>query len=276
MSNIVTGLVLKPLLLLLVMFFHWSSGGGTTADAFVLRPTATQSIRWSESFTSGGTRRTSSTQLYGDVNAARRYVQEGMQAFRQGQVKESIQLFDQAQRAEPVLDPYLWQRGLSYYYANDYVQASQQFQRDVAVNPVDVEEIVWDIASQLQAMKAARSDSTANSTTRLPLSTAITLPPRQQDRRPIMNVVYRLFRGEATEHDLAAVPIQTQSLADEFYALFYLGLYCEAVLSNESKAELYLRQAAHTQYAQTVGRRDYMTDCARIHCRLRGWNIPEK
>lgn len=133
---------------------------------------------------------TSSTKLFG-VDQARRYVSEGMAAFRQGRVSESIQLFNAAEQAEPRFTPFLWQRGISYYYNQQYDLARTQFRTDVSVNPLDVEEIVWDIASAL------RQDPT----TPFPVPNALTLPGR--DRRPIMAVVYQLFRGQATEADLA-------------------------------------------------------------------------
>ena len=205
------------------------------------------------SFTSSSTTATFSpittTQLYGDLRAARDNVAQGMQAFRQGKVEQSIQFFDAAQAAEPQYDLFLWQRGLSYYYANDFDKASQQFRRDVGVNPRDVEEIVWDIASQLRAGAT------------FPVPSAMTLPA--PDRRPIMNVVYGLFKGTATEHDLAAAGHASGQLSDEFYALLYLGLYCEG-RQEMTKAEQYMRQAVHTEYAQNMGRRDYMTDVARV------------
>ena len=201
------------------------------------------------SATPTSTSSSTTTRLYGDLRTARDNVAQGMQAFRQGQITQSIQFFDAAQAAEPQYDPFLWQRGLSYYYANDFDKASQQFRRDVRVNPRDVEEIVWDIASQLRAGAA------------FPVSSSLTLPA--PDRRPIMNVVYALFQGTATEHDLAAAGHASTLVSDEFYALLYLGLYCEG--RNEmAKAEQYLRQAVHTDYAQTMGRRDYMTDVARV------------
>ena len=79
----------------------------------------------------------SNTQLFG-VDQARKYVSEGMSAFRQGHVSESIQLFDSAEQAEPRFTPFLWQRGLSYYYNEQYDLARQQFRTDVSVNPLDV------------------------------------------------------------------------------------------------------------------------------------------
>jgi hypothetical protein len=76
-----------------------------------------------------------------------------MRAFRLGNVSQSMALFDAAEQTQgPSLTPYLWQRGLSYYYADNFAATSRQFQIDVHVNPADVEEIVWDIASQLRMM----------------------------------------------------------------------------------------------------------------------------
>ena len=110
-----------------------------------------------------------------DRSTARSLVFQGMEAFRNGNVEGSIRLFDQAERVQgPSLTPYLWQRGISYYYANDFAKASRQFRTDVQVNPSDTEEIVWDIASQL------RSD------TKFPVPNQLALPVGSRDRRRIM------------------------------------------------------------------------------------------
>ena len=61
-----------------------------------------------------------------------------------------------------------------------------------------------------------------------------------------------------------------QGIADEFYSLFYLGLYCE-IRGETSKAAKYMRSAVSTSYANGVGTGDYMTACARVHCKIRGW-----
>lgn len=44
-------------------------------------------------------------------------VRSGMQKFRAGDVQGSLRDFDAAYNASPQLRPYLWQRGLSLYYA---------------------------------------------------------------------------------------------------------------------------------------------------------------
>ncbi len=58
---------------------------------------------------------------------------------------------------------------------------------------------------------------------------------------------------------------------DEFYSLFYLGLYTES-LGEIDKAEKYMRAAVNTSYATGPGAGDYMTSVARVHCYLRNWN----
>jgi tetratricopeptide (TPR) repeat protein len=113
---------------------------------------------------------------------ARQYVQDGMLAFRLGNVSKSIELFDMAEQMDASISPYLWQRGLSYYYANDFEKASQQFRADVRVNPYDVEEVVWDVASQLQANRNRHPEMDPV----FPIPNQISLPVGSTDRRRIM------------------------------------------------------------------------------------------
>jgi len=49
-----------------------------------------------------------------------------------------------------------------------------------------------------------------------------------------------------------------------------LGLYCES-RGDATKASHYMTHAAKTDYATGRGASDYMTSCAKIHCKLRGW-----
>jgi len=103
---------------------------------------------------------------------SRQAVAEGMELFRRGDVAGSIAKFDSS--VPPGSRAYLWQRGLSYYYADQFEQGSQQFRDDVIRSPLDVEEIVWDIACLL------RIDPT------FPPKNMLSLPPGKTDRRPIM------------------------------------------------------------------------------------------
>ena len=124
-----------------------------------------------------------------------------------------------------------------------------------------MEEIVWDIAC-LARMQPSKE---------FPVEDQMSLPPGKKDRRKIMSTVYSLFRAEngTTEYDLRDAGHNGNS-SDEFYSLFYLGLYCE-IRGETSKAEMYMKMAERSRYATGVGSGDYMSACARVHCKLRGW-----
>jgi hypothetical protein len=98
---------------------------------------------------------------------------QGMEAFRQGKISESIAKFDASVVSGS--KAYLWQRGISYYYNEQFSLASQQFKDDVLQSPLDVEEIVWDIACLL------RMDNSI-----FPPRDMMSLPPGKKDPRPIM------------------------------------------------------------------------------------------
>jgi hypothetical protein len=134
--------------------------------------------------------------------SGRKLVFQGMEAFREGHITESIERFDLAATVQPSLQPFLWQRGISLYYANDYAAASRQFQNDVTVNPLDVEEIVWDIACRLRNQIPSDTDTSASTSTFPPVG-AMSLPAGKTDSRRIMGPVYRLFRGLGSEQELA-------------------------------------------------------------------------
>mmetsp|Transcript_31354 Transcript_31354/g.44513 ORF Transcript_31354/g.44513 Transcript_31354/m.44513 type:complete len:221 (+) Transcript_31354:150-812(+) len=118
----------------------------------------------------------SSSSSYANLSP-RQLIAEGMKAFRDGNIDDSIDFFNRADRAVPdgSLRPYLWQRGISFYYADLFRQGSDQFRFDVRVNPLDVEEIVWDIA----CLSRMNADT-------LPPPNMMALPKGKKDRRKIM------------------------------------------------------------------------------------------
>ena len=125
-------------------------------------------------------------------------VSEGMDRFRLGDVDGSIERFDLAEKNLPGITPYLWQRGLSYYYADRFQEGSEQFKIDVSVNPLDTEEVVWDIACQLRM-------NNGDLTNVMKMS----LPKGKKDRRKIMATIYSLFRGDgASEHEIDKHPLR--------------------------------------------------------------------
>lgn len=81
-------------------------------------------------------------------------VRQGMNKFRLNDVEGSVADFDAALAARPALRPYLWQRGLSLYYLQQYQEGAQQFRADVAVNPNDTEESIWTFLCEAQLVGA--------------------------------------------------------------------------------------------------------------------------
>jgi lipoprotein NlpI len=73
----------------------------------------------------------------------KKLTRSGMAKFIRGDVVGSIEDFDKVLEVAPGQTPYLWQRGLSLYYAERYQEGADQFRRDVAVNPNDTEEAIW-------------------------------------------------------------------------------------------------------------------------------------
>ena len=59
---------------------------------------------------------------------SRQLVFQGMELFRQGDVKGSIEKFDAS--VSPGSKAYLWQRGLSLYYADRFEDASRQVSKE--------------------------------------------------------------------------------------------------------------------------------------------------
>lgn len=192
-----------------------------------------------------------------------------MQSFRDYDVPSSLAYFDRADAAvsDGSLKPFLWQRGISYYYLDRYKEGSDQFRLDVSVNPLDVEEIVWDIAC---LARMENDEGEGGGASKFPPERRMALPAGRKDRRKIMSTVYSLYRGDGMmEYDLRKAGHEG-NISDEFYSLFYLGLYCE-IRNETTKAETYMKAAASSAYAMGNGAGDYMSSCAKVHCKLRGW-----
>lgn len=190
------------------------------------------------------------SQLARTPTAARLYVQRGMALFKLGQIPAAIADFDQAERLNPDLTPYLWQRGLAYYYAERFADGAQQFEIDLTVNGHDVEETVWRYLCQAQLQDAATARAA--------------LLPVRRDRRLVMGQIYQLFAGECTVEALLTT-YQTAEAHDRFYSQLYAGLYYEAARDVGRAREL-ITQAAAMQMTE-----DYMGWLALVHQQVRGW-----
>jgi hypothetical protein len=161
----------------------------TTFNPVLVDGSRSSSLLQSSSTSSSNSINTNnSNSSYENRMLAQKYIQQGMLSFRLGNVLKSIELFNLAEQIDTSITPYLWQRGISYYYNQQYKQASDQFRIDVQVNPFDVEEIVWDIASQVQYNKQQQRQHDVVSKTKpiFPIPNQLSLPSGAKDRRRIM------------------------------------------------------------------------------------------
>ncbi|MDF1824336.1 MAG: hypothetical protein P1U68_06820 [Verrucomicrobiales bacterium] len=182
----------------------------------------------------------------------------GEARFFDADIAGSISDFDAFIAYFPEQDPHHWQRGLSYYYAEEYEKGVAQFERHQTVNTQDVENAVWHFLCAVRApggsVEAAQED----------------LIPIERDSRVPMAEVHDLFAGRGTVDDvlIAAAPNDDNIFSGEernhlCYAHLYLALYFEA-LGEESKMREHIRLAAY-DYSMD----HYMGKVARVHAKLR-------
>eukprot|EP00437_Effrenium_voratum_P052144 CAMPEP_0181533896 /NCGR_PEP_ID=MMETSP1110-20121109/73413_1 /TAXON_ID=174948 /ORGANISM="Symbiodinium sp., Strain CCMP421" /LENGTH=222 /DNA_ID=CAMNT_0023665133 /DNA_START=28 /DNA_END=693 /DNA_ORIENTATION=- len=136
-------------------------------------------------------------------------LQDGMEAFRQARVEDSVKLFDEAAESG-FPKARLWQRGLSLYYAERFADGTEQFRKDVDLNPNDTEESIWAFLceAKMQGFDQARKQM-------------LTVG---QDPRPVMRNAYALFRGDDDGKYLETMEnLAQRSGSDCFYASLYLG-----------------------------------------------------
>jgi lipoprotein NlpI len=178
------------------------------------------------------------------------YIKRGMASFQLGNIAASIDDFDRAERLNPALTPYLWQRGIAYYYAERFEDGVHQFALDLTVNSHDVEETVWRYLCQAQTRGAdAARDA---------------LLPVWDDSRPVMRRVYQFFAGTCQPEAVIA-RYKNAGRRERFYSVLYAGLFFEAG-HDLQLARDFIGLAADMQVTE-----DYMGWVAIVHQRLRGW-----
>ena len=177
------------------------------------------------------------------------YVRRGMVHFKLANVDKSIADFDMAEKLEPRLTPYLWQRGLSYYYASRFEDGAKQFEIDLTVNSQDVEETIWRYLciARLHGITEARQS----------------LLLVKNDPRLVMQRVYDLYAGHCSIDDVLEDGT-SKIRRTKFYSHFYVGLYFEA--DNQAEhAQQYITQAVNEYKIDD----DYMWWVAVVHQKLR-------
>lgn len=169
-------------------------------------------------------------------------VRRGSARFRSGDNTRALHDFDRAVALDRRIRPYLWQRGISLYYARRFEECVQQFESHRAVNPNDVENAAWHLlcVARLEGLEAARKQM---------------LPVGPDARRP-MAELDALYRGHGTE--LEVVAAAETSPAARFYAELYLGLLAHL----EGHIE---KARTHLEAANRLGFPHYMGDVARLH-----------
>ncbi len=177
-------------------------------------------------------------------------VRRGMAHFKLGQIEAAIQDFDQAEHLDRRLTPYLWQRGLAYYYAQRFEDGVRQFEVDLTVNGQDVEETVW----RYLCMAQSRGVMVAREA----------LLPAGADPRSFMPPIYALYAGKCSAEDLIAGAAKDDKRG-KFYRYLYAGLYAE-VHQDPVMAQQYFAIAADRYPLD-----DYMWHLAVVHRQLRGW-----
>ncbi|BAQ61965.1 expressed protein [Geminocystis sp. NIES-3708] len=177
----------------------------------------------------------------------RMYIYRGMIHFKLGQLLLSLQDFNKAEELNPQLTPYLWQRGITYYYLGKYAKGARQFELDLSVNSQDVEETLWHYLcmAQLENSLSARECL---------LSVKYHLPL-------FMRRIYNLFAGKSSVENFLYT-FNDSNIRDLFYLNLYLGLYYEAE-RDQINSSFYINRAIECKID------DYMWYLARLHRQLR-------
>lgn len=179
------------------------------------------------------------------------YYLRGRSAFCIGRVKDSAADFDRYIELRPDLKQRQWERGLTLYYANRFVEGAKQFEEYQDYYDNDVENSVWRFIclAKVEGVDKARE----------------TIMPIENDSRIPMMEIYELFRGKATPEDVferAKSVAGPNGKVSMFYANLYVGLYMHAI-GNEASSQEFIGKA-HRDYKID----HYMWNVAEVHLKL--------
>ncbi|WP_330202284.1 hypothetical protein [Cyanobacterium sp. Dongsha4] len=176
----------------------------------------------------------------------RLYIKRGMIFFKLARLNESLKDFNKAEELNPQLTPYLWQRGLTYYYLGKYAKAGRQFELDLSVNSQDIEETLW------LYLAIAKLEN--------PQNAQECLLPVKYDTRGFMRQIYQVFAGKSDISTLTNINTNS-SLKEVFFYFLYAGLYYFAHGDN-TQANLYIQKAIEVKID------DYMWYLACVHLNI--------
>ena len=184
-----------------------------------------------------------------DEPSSQKLFDDSVRLLFDGKPEASARGFDALVQARPEMEPHLWQRGLALYYANRFADGRRQFELHRTVNPADVENVTWHFACMARQA----------------------ILPVGDDGRVPMTEVLAFYRGSGPADAVIAAadsaPEATRRDA-RCYAHLYLGLHAEA-LGQADRAREHMVLAAG-KYSMD----HFMGAIARLHARLRGWDVP--
>ncbi len=178
----------------------------------------------------------------------------GRSRFCAGLVAESVSDFDKYVALRPDDEKSQWERGIAYYYVEDFAKGAKQFELYQTYYDQDVENSVW------RYLCVARSEGVEKAQAKM--------LPITNDRRVPMMQIYDLYRGKLKPEDVLAAanagnPGKESLNTRLFYAHLYLGLWHEAAGRAAEAKEHLLKAEEHK-----IGH--YMWDVAHVHAeRLR-------
>lgn len=178
------------------------------------------------------------------------YIRRGMAKFKIAHIDASIYDFDCAEHLDATLTPFLWQRGVAYYYLNQFEAAANQFEIGLTINGSDLEQTLWHYLCRVKThgMVYARKH----------------LFPIEGDRPPTLTAIYNLCAGHLNPEQVLTIGKRGGDRG-RFYSHFYIGLYCD-VHGHHDLARQYITKAI-TDYPID----DYMWYVAMVHQSLRGY-----
>ena len=171
----------------------------------------------------------------------------GQYYFFAAEIDSSLKHFDMVVQLNPDSEPYLWQLGITQYYAEEFERGKRLFEIHRTVNGNDVENSAWHFlcVAQLQSAEAAEK----------------ILIPVTGDTRVPMAEVQRMFAGELPPEDVIKAASNGHNAL--CYAHLYVGLYHEAFGNDELGLK-------HIKLAATDYKHDhYMGIVAQVHLQLR-------
>ncbi|PQO40895.1 tetratricopeptide repeat protein [Blastopirellula marina] len=184
------------------------------------------------------------------------YYLRGCDNFFAGNYRQSVSDFDRLIALDPSRKQSLWERGISLYFAGDFAKGAEQFADYQNYHDQDVENSAFRYlcVAKAEGVKQAQE----------------TLLPIENDPRPGLMEVFRLYEGKATPdqvlEDMQKSKLTGQAAAGyRFYTLLYVGLYYDAQ-GDDTHAVKYLAQASDPKLLEASEQRisRYMWDTARL------------